>query len=70
MIDAVVIAHDSFAIGTADSFKLRVNVYNSATGSTINNILHGYYFLWHRSASVGITKTPTTVAGSALRSCQ
>ncbi len=65
MIDAVVIAHDSFAIGATDSFKLRVNVYNSATGSTINNILHGYYFYGTEVRQSVSQKTPTTVAGSA-----
>ncbi|MCB1673394.1 MAG: DUF11 domain-containing protein [Pseudomonadales bacterium] len=65
VIDAVVIAHDNFAVGATDSFKLRVNVYNSATGSIVNNILHGYYFYGTEVRQSVSQKTPTTVAGSA-----
>ena len=64
-IDGVVLAHNTFAVAATDSFKLRVNVYNNATGSTINNILHGYYFYGTEVRQSVSQKTPTTVAGSA-----
>ena len=65
LIDGVVLAHDSFAIGQTDSFKLRVNVYNSATGATVNNILHGYYFYGTEVRQSVSQETPTIVKGSA-----
>lgn len=65
LIDGVVLAHDSFAVGQTDSFKLRVNVYNSATGATVNNILHGYYFYNTEVRQSVSQETPTIVKGSA-----
>ena len=64
-VAAVVIAHDQFAVGQKDQFKLRVNVFNSATGAEINNILHGYYFYDTEIRQSVSQKTPTTVKGSA-----
>lgn len=64
-IDGVALVRDELAVAASDSFKLRVNVYNNATGSTINNILHGYYFYGTEVRQSVSQKTPTTVAGSA-----
>lgn len=64
-IDAIAIAYDSFAVAETDSIKLRVNVFNSATGATINNIFQAYYFYGVETRQSVSNVQTTTIKGSA-----
>ena len=64
-IDAVAVAYDSFPVAETDSIKLRVNVYNGATGATINNLFNAYYFYGVETRQSISNEQKTVVKGSA-----
>jgi hypothetical protein len=64
-IDAIAIAYDSLAVAETASINLRVNVFNSATGATINNIFQAYYFYGVETRQSVSNVTPTAIKGSA-----
>lgn len=64
-IDAIAVAYDTFAVAETDSIKLRVNIFNNATGATINNIFQAYYFYGIETRQSVSNVQTTTIKGSA-----
>ena len=64
-IDAIAIAYPSFAIAETDSIKLRVNVYNDATGATVNNVFLAHYFYGVETRQSISNEQTTVIKGTA-----